>query len=160
MSSARSYYLRLTGNECGHLRVTSQRRACAQRLQRQHNRSFASSKVVMSDASSKVVRSDASSLRNDDDGQAANSTACTPSGCSLALCLFGLLPRYGRGPAFDAWLTEAIAQPSVRRHVLSANRQCTHDVFVHTWEDEPYKTATVQRAYAPRRAEFGKRKVE
>ena len=139
--SAQSEYLRITG-ECGHIRVLKKRRACQRQ---QHNRTGPyPSKVVVSSAEPSTEYS------------GPPNTTCAP-GCSLAVCIFGLLPRYGRGPAFDVWLMEAVAQPSVHRHVLRANRHCTHDVFVHSWETEPYKTTAVQRAYAPRRAEWGKR---
>ena len=156
-NSAQSEYLRLTG-ECGHIRITSLRRACQRQL---HNRTGAyATKVVDSSAApsttyaSKAVVSSSVVPSTDDSGPL--NTTCASS-CNLALCIFGLLPRYGRSPAFDVWLMEAVAQPSVQRHVLRANRHCKHDVFVHSWEAEPYKTAAVQRAYAPRRAEFGKR---
>ena len=77
MRTAKAEYMRLTGSECGQLRLTAQRRAC-QRLLQNRTGSYTSSVVV-------------SSAAPPSPDSLANATCAPTPGCSLAVCLFGLL---------------------------------------------------------------------
>jgi hypothetical protein len=147
---AKAFFMRHT-NPCGHLRITAQRRQCQQRVNTSNVEQLRRATHRFSHNGSATAATIA---------HCAPEPAPEPAHCRLAVCMFGILARYGVAPSsmhdYDAWLTEHIAHPSLRR-VMQANAgTCEHDVFVHTWETGA-RAAFIERLYAPRRGEYGAR---
>ena len=153
-AAATAFYMRHT-NPCGKYRITSQRRQC------QNSLNFTDLKVQRARAHRFSLNSTATAPSNLD----ARCAAPEQRRCRLAVCVFGMLARYGANPEttashssdYDAFVTETIAFPSLMRHAVEANAGiCAHDIFVHTWETGT-RAALIERLYRPRRGEYGAR---
>ena len=157
-SDATAFYMRHS-HPCGHLRITAKRRECLKslnetslRMQRLTAHRFSSNSSASATAAARAT-------------SVAMSHACpsTPR-CRLAVCVFGLLARYGGSSSsaasqdYDAWITETIAFPSLQQ-VLRGNGHCAPDVFVHTWETGA-RSVLIERLYKPVRGEYGARESD